>query len=190
MEAILILGIIALIIISLAKGAGRKNDIGSLSQTIQVLASEIRNLRIEIEELKTDLKVKQTEADRPPVVDYEPYKPKPKAKPEVVPEVVVTPAEAIATTPPVVAPPPPKPIIVAPIALPVTVDEPLAVHKETVSAAATEPVLSFTEPSAQPQHKPYTEPEESTMDKWARNNPDLEKFIGENLINKIGIAIL
>ncbi|MFT3909411.1 MAG: DUF2339 domain-containing protein [Ferruginibacter sp.] len=31
---------------------------------------------------------------------------------------------------------------------------------------------------------------ESLWDKWIRNNPDLEKFIGENLINKIGIAVL
>src|SRR5882757_3147041 len=31
---------------------------------------------------------------------------------------------------------------------------------------------------------------ESWLDKWLRNNPDLEKFIGENLFNKIGIAVL
>ena len=31
---------------------------------------------------------------------------------------------------------------------------------------------------------------ESWWDKWIRNNPDLEKFIGENLVNKIGIAVL
>ena len=32
--------------------------------------------------------------------------------------------------------------------------------------------------------------EEGWFDKWLRNNPDIEKFIGENLINKIGIAVL
>jgi len=31
---------------------------------------------------------------------------------------------------------------------------------------------------------------ESWREKWLRNNPDLEKFIGENLINKIGISVL
>ncbi|MGC4101289.1 DUF2339 domain-containing protein [Ferruginibacter sp.] len=31
---------------------------------------------------------------------------------------------------------------------------------------------------------------ESGIAKWSKNNPDLEKFIGENLISKIGIAIL
>jgi uncharacterized membrane protein len=33
-------------------------------------------------------------------------------------------------------------------------------------------------------------PTESWMEKWLKNNPDLEKFIGENLFNKIGIAVL
>ncbi len=33
-------------------------------------------------------------------------------------------------------------------------------------------------------------PAESWSEKWLRDNPDIEKFIGENLINKIGIAIL
>jgi len=31
---------------------------------------------------------------------------------------------------------------------------------------------------------------ENWWEKWLRNNPDLEKFIGENLINKIGISVL
>jgi uncharacterized membrane protein len=31
---------------------------------------------------------------------------------------------------------------------------------------------------------------ESWFEKWLKNNPDLEKFIGENLFNKIGIAVL
>ncbi len=33
-------------------------------------------------------------------------------------------------------------------------------------------------------------PIESWWQKWLRSNPDLEKFIGENLVNKIGIAVL
>ncbi len=38
----------------------------------------------------------------------------------------------------------------------------------------------------------YIEPQikRSWFDQWLRDNPDIEKFIGENLINKIGIAIL
>ncbi len=33
-------------------------------------------------------------------------------------------------------------------------------------------------------------PKETGVEKWFKNNPDLEKFIGENLVNKIGIAVL
>ncbi|MBC7866803.1 MAG: DUF2339 domain-containing protein [Gloeobacteraceae cyanobacterium ES-bin-316] len=32
--------------------------------------------------------------------------------------------------------------------------------------------------------------QESWSQKWLRNNPDLEKFVGENLVNKIGITVL
>ncbi|HEY0732715.1 MAG TPA: DUF2339 domain-containing protein, partial [Chitinophagaceae bacterium] len=35
----------------------------------------------------------------------------------------------------------------------------------------------------------YTEPD-NWFTTWLKNNPDLEKFIGENLINKIGIGVL
>ena len=38
--------------------------------------------------------------------------------------------------------------------------------------------------------KPIPVPEKSWFEKFKENNPDLEKFIGENLINKIGILIL
>ncbi len=41
-----------------------------------------------------------------------------------------------------------------------------------------------------PRYEPMHEVKEGWFDKWLRNNPDLEKFIGENLVNKIGIAVL
>ena len=40
------------------------------------------------------------------------------------------------------------------------------------------------------EHEPIQQIRETWFEKWLRNNPDIEKFIGENLINKIGIAIL
>jgi uncharacterized membrane protein len=40
---------------------------------------------------------------------------------------------------------------------------------------------------ASENHPPVSE---SWWQKWVRNNPDLEKFVGENLVNKIGIAVL
>jgi len=63
-----------------------------------------------------------------------------------------------------------------------------------------EPALFANEPKEKtapinPVQRPIamakpTEPQESAFAKWLAKNPDIEKFIGENLINKIGIAIL
>lgn len=62
-------------------------------------------------------------------------------------------------------------------------EEPHAVDPEFIVAAAPEeeePLLVEAE---------YT-PTLTWFDRFRRDNPDLEKFIGENLINKIGIIIL
>ncbi|WP_136669065.1 DUF2339 domain-containing protein [Flavobacterium sp. H122] len=40
------------------------------------------------------------------------------------------------------------------------------------------------------QEPAYKEPQKTWFEKFRENNPDLEKFVGENLINKIGILIL
>lgn len=52
-----------------------------------------------------------------------------------------------------------------------------------------ESIPTFTAPAAMVKPK-YVEPEKSWFEKFRENNPDLEKFVGENLINKIGILIL
>lgn len=44
-------------------------------------------------------------------------------------------------------------------------------------------------PQIRVQPKPYVA-KETVLEKWFKNNPDLEKFIGENLVNKIGIGVL
>ena len=44
-------------------------------------------------------------------------------------------------------------------------------------------------PKARKQQLPEPS-KESWLEKWVKNNPDIEKFIGENLFNKIGIAVL
>jgi len=51
-----------------------------------------------------------------------------------------------------------------------------------------EPVIIQPVENTAPVHPP--EIKESWFQQWLRNNPDIEKFIGENLINKIGIAVL
>ena len=48
---------------------------------------------------------------------------------------------------------------------------------------------SVATPKPVQERKPYV-PEPTFWEKFKENNPDLEKFIGENLINKIGILIL
>ncbi|MCL9806712.1 DUF2339 domain-containing protein [Flavobacterium amniphilum] len=52
-----------------------------------------------------------------------------------------------------------------------------------------ENIPTFTTPAAMVKPK-YIEPQKSWFEKFRENNPDLEKFVGENLINKIGILIL
>ncbi len=80
--------------------------------------------------------------------------------------------------------------------------ESLRLHKEAKLKADEEEKLSQQHPVVTvevneiidtPKIKippPPPAPHESWSEKWVRNNPDLEKFIGENLVSKIGIAIL
>ena len=67
------------------------------------------------------------------------------------------------------------------------------VANETISVAdpapiAAEPIVSSPTPLTTATVNATVA--ESGWEKWLRNNPDLEKFIGENLINKIGITVL
>nr|WP_294942901.1 DUF2339 domain-containing protein [uncultured Mucilaginibacter sp.] len=92
---------------------------------------------------------------------------------------------------PEIRPEPPKPAapVLPPIPKPVApVPEPVKVewHAEVISDAASRPVKA---PGTPPPPRPaYKEPEPRPS--FFESHPDLEKFIGENLINKIGIAIL
>ena len=82
-----------------------------------------------------------------------------------------------------------EPEIVAPTIIPIYMeddDEKKEVQKVAFSADTTETPKPI---NLRVETKPYvTEP--SFWEKFKENNPDLEKFIGENLINKIGILIL
>ncbi|MBS1598166.1 MAG: DUF2339 domain-containing protein [Bacteroidetes bacterium] len=50
------------------------------------------------------------------------------------------------------------------------------------------PVTDIKQPAYTPP--PPVERTQGWFEKWLHDNPDIEKFIGENLINKIGIAVL
>lgn len=101
---------------------------------------------------------------------------------------VAKPVDSLVPVPPeipkqqVIAPPTrPEPVV-----LPDTIERTREVISEPVAplpAKAPEPRMP-----PPPLHKPYTAPEPQRS--FLEQHPDLEKFIGENLINKIGIAIL
>jgi len=88
---------------------------------------------------------------------------------------------------PVVATQPPPEIVIekeqapANIPLHVPMEQPQPIVSEETKPPASEPVMG--EQQAWP-------PQPSWWDTWVKNNPDIEKFIGENLANKIGIAVL
>jgi uncharacterized membrane protein len=82
--------------------------------------------------------------------------------------------------PPIITPPPvstPEPI---PAPRPALSSEPRSLYPEEPTPAYTFPHSAHSPHSAPPPPRPS----------FLERNPDLEKFIGENLINKIGIAIL
>ncbi len=85
----------------------------------------------------------------------------------------------------VVAPPPPP--VRVPDTVPVPVPEPLPL--EQFVRVRTEERTAPVEVVAAPPRVPPPPPK-PPRPSFLERNPDLEKFIGENLINKIGIAIL
>lgn len=62
------------------------------------------------------------------------------------------------------------------------------IEKSIPQVEKTEKIV-FDAPNIK-KEKPILVSEKSWFEKFKENNPDLEKFIGENLINKIGILIL
>ncbi|HMR17507.1 MAG TPA: DUF2339 domain-containing protein, partial [Mariniflexile sp.] len=73
---------------------------------------------------------------------------------------------------------------------PVEVEKPITPPSIKETIAPTPP--SIIKPVPQPINtpRPVQAPKKSWYETFKENNPDLEKFIGENLINKIGILIL
>jgi len=144
------------------------------------VSEKFRQLEFRIVELQNLLKQQERQA-----------KPAETARPEVKPVV----------PPPVVAaaPEPLKPAEVKPPEPPQHVEVPLPqapkpaeVQPETVVEWHAEVISDSRSPinrpirTSPPSQRPAPEPEPSFFERY----PDLEKFIGENLVNKIGIAIL
>jgi uncharacterized membrane protein len=153
------------------------------------LREEVRLMRLQMQELMKSLAHRPAGASSP------------------IREVPPTPAPATTAPPPqasVITPSPvPEPIPVPPqppaappvVVIPPQRAEPLHALREELreqqAAAASKPmavpekVIIAPPPPPRPPPPPKP-PKPSFLDR----NPDLEKFIGENLINKIGIAIL
>ena len=88
--------------------------------------------------------------------------------------------EPILTKPEVISEQP-IPVIEADKTIPVVEKPVVSVPKEEKIVFNAPPIIN---------EKPVFVSEKSWFEKFKENNPDLEKFIGENLINKIGILIL
>jgi uncharacterized membrane protein len=93
-------------------------------------------------------------------------------------------AKPEAILPPKLTPPLSKPETTEPLPRP-TEPTPVERYKEVITGPSIE-----STPPARPSFKPpvYKAPEPQLS--FFERHPDLEKFIGENLVNKIGIAIL
>lgn len=65
---------------------------------------------------------------------------------------------------------------------------PITIQEEKVIIETNIPVIE--NPQVNANRRPAPVPHVSWWDKFKERNPDLEKFIGENLISKIGVAIL
>lgn len=164
-----------------------RNKVGDTSHAFD---QKLEVLRREIQLLRTDLKNYQPSGK--PETPTPEVKPEEKVRPQyrwereeqpftVKPPIQPQPEEKV--VPPIEPVKEPEPIIQeeAPIFIegaPVLAEEPAV---ERAFANVARPVM--------PPRVPR-EPELSFWDSFLKNNPDMEKFIGENLINKIGIAIL
>ena len=152
------------------------NLISSMSLDMKTLKKELTDLR---EELAKREEKPQTQEEKPPYV----YQPKPDEeivflrKPEPQPEPEINIPDPLQQAP---EPEPQEEPEYEP-----SIFDPAPVIEEAQPIAAFGPRERSTQ-SPKPPHVAQS----GWYENWLKNNPDLEKFIGENLINKIGIAVL
>jgi len=153
MEVLILLMLIVLTIITVTSLSGNRETLRRLTETIE-------ELRLEIRQLKQD--DRKTDAD--PVSQWVP--------------------QPMSTAPPPLADPPPLQVI----PLDETAD-PDRSAEEPERPKVASPVFVPSEKPVTPVSQVMPQ-QEGWWSRWLKNNPDLERFIGENLINKIGIAVL
>ena len=134
----------------------------SMNSKFKQLQDTVYRLHERINDLKNELssKVVQDVSKTAPEIRKESV---PVSKPIVEEKIIEKPIEVIEKTPEII-----------PVAEPIKVE-----IKEEIKQYV--PIIEPEQPRA---------PQKSWFENFKENNPDLEKFIGENLINKIGILIL
>lgn len=165
MEVVILLCLIVLIIMVVSYQSGSKSAVNRLTETIDILIQETIKLKKEVKDLK------ERQQDKSPESRWAP----PAAPEEKEAE---KPAPPLGEEQPVIIPEPMPELRKQPAETMPVFTNPGPRRQEPVA------------PPVQPKAPETYEPREGWWDRWLRNNPDLEKFIGENLINKIGIAIL
>lgn len=153
--------IIILLIVILIVLYLQKND---LYQKLSTLDAKLRHLQEDIQLLIEKSKGVKIE---------EPFK---DAPPEVVVLPVVKPVETKA----------PEPVVPPEIKVEEPIEEMWAITDEGMETYEVEPIKSFAEAATSYRAQPVKPARKS----FTERHPDLEKYIGENLFNKIGIAIL
>ncbi len=170
MEEFAIIGLIFIIIFLFSINS-------SINSKFEILNTKINFLNKSIESLKKTEVVWKPE-DVVLKSEFKPVTDLPKTVPivddvkPIVQEVVAVPEEI-------------KPIVEETKSIVVEENLVLETEKPVLARNLETPVVEFKKP----ERKPYV-PQKSFWEKFKENNPDLEKFIGENLINKIGILIL
>jgi len=132
----------------------------SINSSVEQLEVRVMGLQ----EMIKDLKLANQEPAKPPITETK--APIPERTPPIVQQ-----------APPVISVPPP--IVEKPL-----VEE--VIQKEEIISTPIIPLIPAYKDTSYVPKQPAWEPKPSFFEK----HPDLEKFIGENLVNKIGIAIL
>ncbi len=160
MSLLLFLVILILLIVILVKISSTKTSTDNLNRTIHNLDDRIKALNEKINLMQWDKKIVQQVS---PIIEKKEREiPKPAEEIKPVFKPVIT----------------EKPLPIKPV------EEPLT---ETTAQQFPGKESKEEVPAAQLPLQPV---KESWFQTWLKNNPDMEKFIGENLINKIGIAVL
>lgn len=147
----------------------------SQNSKLKFLQNELAKLQKYVKELKsTGVQQQQAQVIKP--IENVELNKEPIVKPEIVTPQIVEPV----IIPPIINE------VIPPIKREVILDEQAINEKIAQINIAQQTPQSNMPP---PVQKPYV-PQESWYDKFRKNNPDLEKFVGENLVSKIGIAIL